>query len=297
LKTRDIAINKITDGYAIKFNAMASPCEVLLETKDAVLAKNIGRIVSQEVWRIEDKYSRYNPESVCSRINSGNGGSIEIDHETKLLLDFAGKCYQLSDGMFDITSGALRKIWHFDCSDQIPSTYQVTSWLNHIGWEKVSITDHQILLPDKMELDFGGIGKEYAVDRAMLLVAEHTHAPTLINLGGDLSVNGPRKNNRPWQVAIDHPGYASTRKTTVSLYSGALATSGDSNRYLLKDGKRYSHVLNAKTGWPVESAPSSVTVAAPQCVQAGILATLALLQGKEAETFLQEQDVKYWALR
>jgi thiamine biosynthesis lipoprotein len=105
----------------------------------------------------------------------------------------------------------------------------------------------------------------------------------------------------PWQVAIEHPDVVSTDKYNVdmivSLRSGALATSGDSRRYLIKHGQRYGHVLNAKTGWPIEHAPRSITVVAPQCIQAGILATMALLQGKQAEQFLSEQDVKFWARR
>ena len=83
----------------------------------------------------------------------------------------------------------------------------------------------------------------------------------------------------------------------VSLLKGALATSGDAKRFLFKDNVRYSHILNAKTGWPVVQAPRSITVVAPQCIQAGILATLALMQGPQAEDFLTEQEIKFWAIR
>ena len=111
-----------------------------------------------------------------------------------------------------------------------------------------------------------------------------------------------QKNNQPWQVGVeclDYIGLKTEKKNTmvVSLLQGALATSGDANRFLLKKGKRYSHILNAKTGWPIENAPQSMTVVAPQCIQAGILATLALLHGFDAEAFLTEQNIKHWAIR
>jgi len=148
----------------------------------------------------------------------------------------------------------------------------------------------------------GGIGKEYAVDRAILLIKEVTTLPVLINLGGDLAATSARQNNQAWQVGIEHPGIESINSTSnqtiiVSLLAGALATSGDAKRYLLKDQQRYSHILNAKTGWPIVDAPKSITVNAPQCIQAGILATLALMQGENAESFLREQEIKFWAIR
>jgi len=83
----------------------------------------------------------------------------------------------------------------------------------------------------------------------------------------------------------------------IRLKTGALATSGDSRRYLLKNGKRYGHILNPLTGWPIEDAPRSITVAADTCTQAGMLATLAMLCGAEAEVFLERQDTQYWCLR
>ena len=151
-----------------------------------------------------------------------------------------------------------------------------------------------------MELDFGGIGKEYAVDRSILLAKQLTDEPMLVNLGGDLAVTGSRLNNQPWQVAIEHPdsdALGQPQDMIVALKKGALATSGDARRYLIKEGIRYGHVLNAKTGWPIINAPRSITTVAPQCIQAGILATLALLQGEYAEQFLTEQDITFWARR
>jgi len=294
---RKILISEQQGGFSIVFNAMASECEIIVETSDHSLAKSIGQQVSEEIWRIEDKYSRYLSNSLCSQINRSNNKPVDIDDETFALLNFADTCYQLSDEVFDITSGALRKAWCFDGSNNIPAPETVNQVLKNVGWPKVKYNNFQITLPTGMEIDFGGLGKEYAVDRAILLIKALTEQPVLVNLGGDLATNSARKNNQPWQVGIEHPGFEESKIMVVSLYNGALATSGDANRYLLKNGHRYSHILNAKTGWPIESAPRSITVSAPQCIQAGVLATLSQMQGHHAEQFLSEQGIKHWAIR
>lgn len=294
---RNVEVTACQDGHCIRFDAMASPCEVIVASNDSKLALTLGKLVASEVWRIEDKYSRYQPSSVCSAINNSCGKAIAIDQESYLLLNFADTCYQLSDGVFDITSGVLRQVWQFDGSDNIPCDDAVKKMLENVGWHKVNFDQTQITMPDNMELDFGGIGKEYAVDRAMIIANEFTQLPVLVNLGGDLAANKPRQANMPWQVGIEHPGFIDRKPMVVSLLKGALATSGDAKRFLRKDNVRYSHILNAKTGWPVVQAPRSITVVAPQCIQAGILATLALMRGAQAEAFLTEQEIKFWAIR
>jgi thiamine biosynthesis lipoprotein len=294
---RQVEIAATDDGHCLRFDAMASACEVLVASKDNKLALTLGKLIANEVWRIEDKYSRYQATSVCAAINNSGGQALAIDQETYLLLNFADTCYQLSDGVFDLTSGVLRQVWQFDGSDNIPHNTDVQKSLENIGWHKIVFDEQQIMMPNHMEVDFGGIGKEYAVDRAMIIANEFTQLPLLINLGGDLAANKPRKTNMPWQVGIEHPGFIKRKPMVVSLLKGALATSGDAKRFLLKDNVRYSHILNAKTGWPVVQAPRSITVVAPQCIQAGILATLALMQGQQAEDFLTEQEIKFWAIR
>ena len=307
-KDRTIQLAKNKDSYAITFSAMASPCEVIIQSADKQFAAELGNIIATEVWRIEDKYSRYNQYSACGVINSNAGNSVDIDEETYLLLNFAEQCYQLSDGLFDISSGVLRKAWSFQGvkgsqgdNDNFPSEAKIKQNLTHVGWRKIKFDQKQITLVKGMEIDFGGIGKEYAVDRAIILAKKLTNSPVLVNLGGDLAVTNSRLHNEPWQVAIEHPYTNSDQNKladmVVSLNSGALATSGDARRFLINDGKRYSHILNAKTGWPINEAPRSITVVAPQCIQAGILATLALLQGAYAEKFLEEQEIKFWARR
>ena len=234
-------------------------------------------------------------QDFCKKIC--NNHIIHVDEETALLLNFADKCYVMSGGMFDVSSGILRRAWHFDGSDRIAEQSEIDKLLPFVGWEKVRWRQPIISLPMGMELDFGGIGKEYAVDKAWQLLTEHTDVPALINFGGDLRVTGARQNGEAWQVGIEKPDSAGQASGILEISSGALATSGDSKRFLLKEGQRYSHILNPSTGWPITDAPRSVTVAAPTCIEAGMMATFASLQGEYAEQFLAAMDTPYWCLR
>lgn len=285
-------------GYwHIRFQAMASQCEVLLDSDDKLLAERISQIISKETWRIEQKFSRYRSDNILYEINHCNNHIIHVDEETALLLNFADKCYVMSGGMFDVSSGILRRAWHFDGSDRIAEQSEIDKLLPFVGWEKVRWRQPIISLPMGMELDFGGIGKEYAVDKAWQLLTEHTDVPALINFGGDLRVTGARQNGEAWQVGIEKPDSEGQASGILEISSGALATSGDSKRFLLKEGQRYSHILNPSTGWPITDAPRSVTVAAPTCIEAGMMATFASLQGEYAEQFLAAMDTPYWCLR
>ena len=282
---------------AISFTAMASPCEVLLPSTADASALELGNLAAQEAWRIERKFSRYRNDSVTAWIHENRGTRIEVDAETAALIDFARRCYDLSGGLFDVTSGVLRHAWIFDGSDRVPEAVAIERLMPLVGFEKLEWQSPHLTLPVGMELDFGGIGKEYAVDRAYDLVAARQAAPFLINFGGDLRANR-RAPHGPWQIGVERPDTDRQASMILELEHGALATSGDSRRYLLKHGIRYGHILDPRTGWPVLHAPRSVTVAASSCTEAGVLATLALLHGARAREFLEEQGVvRYWLLQ
>jgi thiamine biosynthesis lipoprotein len=281
---------------AVRFTAMHSPCELLLHGVDQAAALALGRVAATEAWRIERKFSRYRDDSVLAAIHASRGTDLVVDEETAGLLDFARECFEFSDGRFDITSGVLRQLWRFDGSDRIPDPAKVQALLPRIGFGRLRWERLHLLLPEGMELDFGGIGKEYAVDRAFGLIAARAREPFLLNFGGDLRANRSPPDGA-WQVGIERPDHERDAALLLDLTHGALATSGDSRRFLLKDGVRYGHVLDPRTGWPVPDAPRSATVAASSCTEAGILSTLALLHGRDAEAFLAEQGVRHWVLR
>jgi len=284
---------------------MASHCEILMDIDDEALASELLSLARDEALRVEKKFSRYKDDNIINRINNSSGESIEVDDETANLLDYANQCYQLSNGMFDITSGVLRSIWKFDGGDHIPQQKQITALIPRIGWDKVTWNRPTITLPDGMEIDLGGIGKEYAVDRAATILLQHYQASLLVNFGGDIRVTGPRRNGSGWVIGIECVlSYQAQQSASAvenikkfRIDQGGVATSGDARRFLLKDGIRYSHILDPHTGWPVRGAPLSVTVVACTCTDAGILATLAMLHGEQAESFLNAQDVTFWCER
>lgn len=281
----------------LRFAAMASPCEVLFDGIALEVARPVGEALLAEAQRIEGKWSRYRDDSVITRINQRAGAVIEVDDETALLLDYADTCYRLSEGRFDITSGVLRTIWRFHTGEEVlPESAAIEACRARIGWDRVRWQRPALRLAAGMQLDFGGIGKEYAVDRCVLLAGDAGLSSVLVNFGGDLAVCGPRADGSPWMVgswdeAVEAGG------PRWEIRKGGIATSGNTRRYFTHDGRRYGHILDPRSGWPVPEAPLSISVAAGTCSEAGTLATLAMLQGAGAEAFLEAQGVVFRCLR
>ena len=284
-------------GFRLSFHAMACPCEVRVDSPDRAVAEAAGLAAEAEAKRVERKFSRYRDDSVVAQINRNSGYDVPVDPETARLLDLAARLYEMSGGKFDITSGILRRGWRFDGSDAVPSDREIMALRPYIGWKKVRWVRSTIRLRPGMEIDFGGIGKEYAVDRAVDLIRDITPAPVLINFGGDLAVSGARANGSRWRVAIEQVDQPGSYAGVLEIAAGALATSGDARRFLLKNGIRYGHILDPRSGRPVPRSPRSVTVAAATCTEAGMLATLAVLQGRRAEKFLENENIRAWCIR
>ena len=239
-----------------------------------------------EVHRLERLWSRYRPDSTVSRINEAAGrGPVVVDEETAGLLDYAATAWRESAGLFDITSGVFRRIWNFS-SGRIPDAEVVRACLPLVGWDKVVWQRPEIHLPAPgMEIDFGGLGKEYAADRAAGVLSG-LGCIALVNLGGDIVASAPRPGDQPWLIGIRNPQATPGIFGKLPLYSGALATSGDYERCIVADGRRYGHILDPHSGWPVPGGPASVSVLAANCLLAGTLATVAMLRGGEAKNWL-----------
>ncbi len=275
---------------------MSSGCEIRLAGPDEAVLAAAARAAIDEVRRIEFKYSRYRADSIVSRINAAAGSAepVPVDEETGALLDFAAQLHLLSDGLFDITSGVLRRAWNFKAA-RLPDPAVLAALLPLIGWQQVRWRDRAIGLPQVgMELDFGGFGKEYAADRATGVLAAAGLQHGFINLGGDIRVLGPDADGQPWSFGIQHPRRAEGTIASIHLSHGALATSGDYERHFELDGRRYCHILDPRSGWPV-AGWASVSVVAPACVAAGALSTIAMLKGADAPAFLATQQARYLA--
>ncbi len=267
---------------------MGSPCEIQLFADTDANAKRVADLAIADVHRLEALYSRYRSDSFLSAINrvAATGGSIRVDAETEGLLNYAAICYQQSDGLFDISSGILRRAWRFDLG-KLPDQAYIESLLDKVGWHKLRWIPPVLEFPiPGMELDFGGVVKEYAVDRAATLCWEAGVRHGVINLGGDIKVIGPRADGSPWHVGIRHPRNKGALLQTILLREGALASSGDYERCIIVDGVRYGHVINPKTGWPVRHL-AAVSVIGDFCVVAGSASTIAMLKEDKGPSWLE----------
>jgi thiamine biosynthesis lipoprotein len=280
--------------YRYPFTAMASPCELRLYAESQALADAAADAAKAEVIRIEQTYSRYREDSVVGRINAAAGGDpVAVDEETSALINYATTAFKESGGLFDISSGVLREVWNFKLG-QLPSPAAVAFCLKRVGWNKVQWDASTISLQQGMELDFGGFGKEYAADRAATICKESGINRGLVELGGDIRVIGPHPDGSAWQIGIRNPRDPDVAVAVIPLKSGGLASSGDYERFMVIDGKRYSHILNPRTGRPVDQPMAGVTVVAPLCLLAGTAATVAMLQGKTgAPSWLKEMGLPH----
>ncbi len=273
--------DSIMQLFRFSFTAMGAPCELRLYAAAEDQAKQARAAAEAEVLRLETKYTRYRDDSLTSRVNRSAGDSrgVEVDEETAGLLDYAQTAYEQSDGLFDITSGVLRRAWDFK-QGKIPTSAELETILLLVGWDKLRWQRPRLILPIAgMELDFGGYVKEYAADSAARVCREQGIRYGFVELGGDIAVIGPHPDGTAWQVGIQHPRKPEQAIATIKLGGGAIASSGDYERYFERDGRRYCHILNPRTGWPAEGF-QAVSVVAEQCLVAGTASTIAMLKGE-----------------
>lgn len=252
-------------------------------------AERIARAVETEAHRIESKFSRYRDSSVISQINRNAGRTpVAVDEETEMLVQSALEIARMTAGRFDPTVGVLRHVWDFK-NGRIPTADEIESLLPLVNFDVVSVRNRTVFLRRPgMEIDLGGVGKEYAVDQAAKLLRQEGIQAAIVNFAGDVRTVGSRSDGRPWNVAVTDPRDRDCSRFAVRVLGDAgIATSGDYERCFWKDGVRYHHILNAKTGWPARGV-ASVTVVAASAFHAGRFATAAFLLGAEAGLALLE---------
>ena len=276
-----------------QFNAMGSPCEIQLYISSA--DTDIFEVLEREVKRLENKYSRYQETSVLSNINrvAKCGGQLTVDSETAAILQFADRCFQSSNGLFDITTGILRNAWDFKAGIK-PTSHKLEESLTFVGWRKLNWQPPQISFPEPgMELDFGGVVKEYAVDTLVTLCRKAGIESGIIDLGGDIAVLGPHPDGSPWMVGIRHPRKTNQPLLKIPIRQGCIATSGDYERYFEKEGLRYCHLLNPLSGQPAMEL-QSVSVIANLCIIAGMASTTSMLMSEPlAKQWLSSLNLPY----
>ncbi|NQV69940.1 MAG: FAD:protein FMN transferase [Pseudohongiella sp.] len=285
-------MNPSLKRFSIK--AMGSYCEIQIYDESRINAKRISQRLAREIARLEKKYSRFRNDSFVTEINlsAGQKLGIKIDTETKSLFDHALTCFEQSNGLFDITAGVLNTIWDFS-KPKVPTQADIDRILPLIGFSKLSWGKFRLYMPANMQIDFGGIVKEYAADSAAKLARDLGVEHGLVNLGGDFAVIGPQPDNQPWTIGVVNPKADKSLMAKIDLFDGGLASSGDYERCFLYNGKRYSHILNPKTGWPC-SGLRAVSVAANLCTVAGSIATIAMLREEsEGISWLEDSSLPH----
>jgi len=276
--------------YTTRFALMGGTGVVrFVDARGRERATAIARAAEAEALRIEWKFSRFRERSVVSEINRNAGRTpVAVDEETVGLVEASLAMARASGGRFDPTVGVLRRAWRF-AEARVPEPAEIDALRPLVDHASVSVRDGTVFLRRAgMELDLGGVGKEYAVDRVAELLAGEGVESALVNFSGDVRTVGGRGDGRPWSIGVLDPRARDRCRFAVRVPGTAgVATSGDYERFFVAGGVRYHHLLDARTGWPARGL-SSVTVVAATAFEAGRLATLAFLLGVEEGRSLLE---------
>ena len=239
----------------------------------------------QEITRIEKLISSWDSKSQTSEVNNNAGiKAVKVDRELYDLVKRAIRISQLTDGAFDITYASMDKRWKYDGSmKEIPSQDEILSSISTVGYHNLVLNDidHSIFLKLKgMKMGFGGIGKGYAADMAKKLLQSRGVIAGIINASGDMNTWGKQINGEEWKVAITNPLDKNKAFALLPITDGAVVTSGNYEKFVNFNGKRYSHIIDPRTGYP-STGIISATVFAPKAELADALATSVFVMGKE----------------
>lgn len=256
--------------------------------------KEAANIVFAEITRVENLLSKYKEGSDVFRLN--NSGKLAVSPDTLYVIREAKKFWLMSNGAFDITVAPLVELWGFkDKKYSVPLEEKIKATLKLVGMDKIIFNDFNNMVEFKVpgtQIDLGAIAKGYAVDCAVDKLRRHGIKSCVVNAGGQIYCLGD-KFGKPWNVAIKDPRQGDFYDF-LKLKDKAVATSGDYEQYFIKEKKRYSHIFNPKTGYPVESDVVSVTVVASDGLTADALSTSIFVLGKEKgeELIKKFPDVK-----
>jgi len=250
-----------------------------------------------EMQRLEALLSAHVAGSDVYRINNARGEQVSVSAETIEVLAVAEEAFRKSNGAFDVTIGAVLKLWGFGTDDRrVPSAAELLEVMAGVGFANVEFSreDQWVRLKHPgTRLDFGGVAKGYIVDRAAEFISSRGIRHAVVDAGGDVRIVGGRPNiprwrgARPARVGVQDPVTRANLIAVVSVMDAAVLTSGDYERYFMEDGVRYSHIIDPRTGRPVQGL-SSVTIVASKAAVADALATAVMVLGPEAGMSLIE---------
>lgn len=247
-----------------------------------------------EITRIEKLFTTFDDASQTNQINVQAGiAPVKVDKEVFNLIDRSIRISEITDGAFDISYGSIDKsLWNFDRTlRELPSLATAKAMVRLINYRNIELNraDHTVFLKEKgMRIGFGGIGKGYAADQAAALLKRSGIHSGIVNASGDIKTWGYQADGQPWTIGISHPDQPSDAFAKLNISDRAIATSGNYEKFIMIDGRKYSHTINPKTGLPVTGI-KSVTVIAPAAELADALATPVTIMGVRAGLSLIEQ--------
>ncbi len=270
----------------LAFKALGTRCEVQYRARQPGHSMQFEHTVRLWVHRFESRYSRFRPDSIVSRINAAAGRNwVEIDREMEEMLDVCGSVHALTGGVIDVTAGPLLLLWDYHQPvPVVPTDAQIAATRTLSNWLLVQRSPGRVYLPQAgMRLDFGGWGKEWAVDAVADLARQHDIPHALVDFGHDIRCVGTPPDRPAWHVGLEDPFRPGTPLGSVALQAGrGIASSGDYLRGFTVGGRRYGHIIDSRSGRPVANDCRQVTVIADTCFQAGLLSTTAFVLGAEA---------------
>jgi thiamine biosynthesis lipoprotein len=240
-----------------------------------------------EIRRIEQLLTTFKDDSETNQVNKNAGiAPVKVSRETFNLIERALRISKVTQGAFDITYGSVdKKLWNFDTTaTTLPDRQTAFKMVRLINYRNVILNsnNHTVFLKEKgMRIGFGGIGKGYAAEMAKQVMQQMGCDSGIVNASGDLTAWGYQPNGNPWTVGIVNPNTSNTAFSYMNVTNMAVATSGNYEKYIMIDGKRYSHTINPKTGLPV-SGIKSVTIIAPNAEIADAMATPVMIMGVKA---------------
>jgi thiamine biosynthesis lipoprotein len=278
-----------------RWTALGTTCEVQFACADDALAARFETGAAAWVADFEARYSRFRPDSVIGRINAAAGREwVEIDAEMEQLLDFCASVHFLTQGTLDVTATPVLRLWDYKAAaPRVPTDAEVAAALRLVGWAKVQRVPGRVFLPEPgMALDFGGWGKEYAVDAVAALARSLGITRALVDFGHDLHAVGAAPGKPGWHVGLEDPANPTGPcRGSLAAADLAVASSGDYLRGFTVGGRRYGHIIDPRTGRPVANGCRQATVVAPTCLQAGVLSTTLFILGPEAGLRLAGQTM------
>jgi thiamine biosynthesis lipoprotein len=291
-----IFVNSITFGQQVfkkKKNLLGSPFEITVVATDSIQANVYTELAISEVKRIENLISDWIPTTQISKLNQNAGiSTVKVDLEVFELVKRAINISKLTDGAFDISYASMDKIWKFDGSmKEMPTTESIKKSVEKVGYQNIVLNENDTSIFLKypgMKLGLGGIGQGYIADKIKVLLQENGCTSGLVNVSGDINTWGKQPNGKDWTVGIVNPLNKNKVFATFPLNDSAVETSGSYEKYVTFNGKRYSHIIDPRTGYPA-SGIVSVSVFAKQTELADALATGIFVLGIEVGLDLVNQ--------